>query len=244
MEDQNKDQKKDPNNISKGKFRLVLFTTYFFRSFIFLWVPGIILLLIGIVRKEFLVAGAVLLAVDLAVSLFFVIKTVRMKGSYQMFKAIVQAASEEADNEDPDSPSRKPDKEDLYSEKAHELRREASEAKTVREIFELYKKDIAEMALDDETYTVYVRKEKYFFDEKMHYVISFDRMREINDDMEHHMYMDVLFEPDRFGGSVEKTFESSADGDTAEFFEQVREHLESNGLMDLTVDDINVGASY
>ncbi len=100
------------------------------------------------------------------------------------------------------------------------------------------------MALGDETYTVYVRKEKYFFDEKMHCVISFDRMREINDDLEHHMYMDILFEPDRFGGSVEKTFESNADGDKEEFFEQVREHLESNGLMDLAVEDINVGASY
>ncbi len=244
MEDQNKEQKKDPNNISKGKFRLILFTTYFFRTFIFLWVPGLVLLVIGLFRKEFLVAGAVLLAADLVVSLIFVIRTARMKGSYQMFKAIVQAASEEAANDDPDGPSGKPDKEDLYSEKAHELRREASDAKTVREVFELYKKDIARMALDDETYTVYVRKEKYFFDEKMHYVISFDRMREINDDMEHHMYMDILFEPDRFGKSVEKTFESGADGDAAEFFEQVREHLESNHLMDLAVDDINVGASY
>ena len=244
MEDQNKDQKKAPKNISRRKFLLVIFATFFFRTFIFLLVPGIILLVLGIFRKEFLLVGAALLAVDLILSLFGVIKTARMEGSYQMFKAIVQAASEEAANEDPDSPSGKPDKEDLYSEKAHELRREASEAKTVREVFELYKKDIAEMALGDETYTVYVRKEKYFFDEKMHCVISFDRMREINDDLEHHMYMDILFEPDRFGGSVEKTFESNAEGDKEEFFEQVREHLESNGLMDLAVEDINVGASY
>ena len=78
----------------------------------------------------------------------------------------------------------------------------------------------------------------------MHYVISFDRMREINDDIEQHMYMDILFEPDRFESSIEKSFESDVDGDSAEFFEAVGTYLESNELMDLPVDDINVGASY
>ena len=78
----------------------------------------------------------------------------------------------------------------------------------------------------------------------MHFVVSFDRMREINDDIEQHMYMDILFEPDRFDSSIEKSFESGIDGDTAEFFENVGAYLESNGLMELSVDDINVGASY
>ena len=100
------------------------------------------------------------------------------------------------------------------------------------------------MALTDETYTVYIKKEKYFFDDQMHYVISFDRMREINDDIEQHMYMDILFEPDRFESSIEKSFENDVDGDAAAFFETVGTYLESNELMDLTVDDINVGASY
>ena len=78
----------------------------------------------------------------------------------------------------------------------------------------------------------------------MHYVISFDRMREINDDIEKHMYMDILFEPDRFESSIEKSFESDVDGDAAAFFETVGTYLESNELMALPVDDINVGASY
>ena len=77
----------------------------------------------------------------------------------------------------------------------------------------------------------------------MHYVISFDRMREINDDIEQHMYMDILFEPDRFESSIEKSFESDVDGDAA-FVETVGTCLESNELMDLPDDDINVGASY
>ena len=75
-------------------------------------------------------------------------------------------------------------------------------------------------------------------------MISFDRMREINDDIEQHMYMDILFEPDRFESSIEKLFENGVDGDSAEFFETVGTYLESNELMDLPVDDINVGASY
>ena len=161
-----------------------------------------------------------------------------------MFNLILQAAQNEDAYGDENSTKGKPDKEDLYSEKAHDLRHEASEAKTVKEVFELYKKDIADMALPDETYTVHIKKEKYFFDDKMHYVISFDRMREINDDIEQHLYMDILFDPDRFDGTIETTFEGIADGGTAEFYEQVVQHLESNGLMELAVEDINVGASY
>ena len=100
------------------------------------------------------------------------------------------------------------------------------------------------MALTDETYTVYIKREEYFFDRKMHYVISFDRMREINDDIEHHLYMDILFDPDKFDSGIGSNFEATADGDKAGFFEQVRQYLESNALMDLAVEDINTGASY
>lgn len=237
-------QDKKPKEISKLKFALTIFVTYFFRSFIFLTVPALICLIFGAFRKELLIVGAVLLAIDLFITLYFTIKTVRLKGSHEMFNLIVNAANDEKSSDDSYEPYSKPDKDDLYSEKAHELRSAASSAKSVREVFEMYKKDIADMALTDETYTVYIRKEKYFFDDQMHYVISFDRMREINDDIEQHLYMDILFEPDRFDSSIEKSFDSGIDGDTAAFFENVGAHLESNGLMDLPVDDINVGASY
>ena len=237
-------QDKKPKEISKLKFALTIFVTYFFRSFIFLTVPALICLIFGAFRKELLIVGGVLLAIDLFITIFFTVKTVRLKGSHEMFNAIVNAANDEDSLDDSYDAFSKPDKEDFYSEKAHELRREASSVKSVREVFELYKKDIADMALTDETYTVYIRKEKYFFDDQMHYVISFDRMREINDDIEQHMYMDILFEPDRFESSIEKSFESDVDGDAAAFFETVGTYLESNELMALPVDDINVGASY
>lgn len=237
-------QDKQPKKISKFKFGLIIFFTYFFRSFIFLTVPALICLIFGAFRKELLIVGAVLLAIDLFITLYFTIKTVRLKGSHEMFNLIVNAANDEKSSDDSYEPYSKPDKDDLYSEKAHELRSAASSAKSVGEIFEMYKKDIADMALKDETYTVYFKKEKYFFDNQMHYVISFDRMREINDDIEQHLYMDILFAPDRFDGKIEKSFESGVDGDTAVFFKEVGTYLESNGLMDLPVDDINVGASY
>ena len=237
-------QDKQHKKISKFKFGLIIFFTFFFRSFIFLTVPALICLIFGAFRKELFIVGAVLLAIDLFITIFFTVKTVRLKGSHEMFTAIVNAANDEDSLEDSYEPYSKPDKDDLYSEKAHELRSAASSAKSVREVFEMYKKDIADMALKDETYTVYIKKEKYFFDDQMHFVISFDRMREINDDIEQHMYMDILFEPDRFDSSIEKSFESSIDGDTAAFFENVGAYLESNGLMELSVDDINVGASY
>ena len=233
-----------PKEVSKLKFALTIFVTFFFRSFIFLTVPALICLILGAFRKELFIVGSVLLAIDLFITIFFTIKTVRLKGSHEMFNAILNAAHNEDAPDVSYDPYSKPDKDDLYSEKAHELRREASSAKSVRDVFWLYKKDIADMAITDETYTVYFKKEKYFFDDQMHFVISFDRMREINDDIEQHMYMDILFEPDRFDSSIEKSFESSIDGDTAAFFENVGAYLESNGLMELSVDDINVGASY
>ncbi len=237
-------QDKKPKQISKWKFALTIFVTFFFRSFMFLTVPALIFLIIGAFRKELLIVGGVLLAIDLFITIFFTVKTVKLKGSHEMFNAIVNAANDEDALDDSYEPFSKPDKEDLYSEEAHALRREASSLKSVREVFELYKNDIADMALTDETYTVYIKREKYFFDDQMHYVISFDRMREINDDIEQHLYMDILFEPDRFDRSIEKTFESSEEDDAAAFFEQVGEYLESNELMELPVDDINVGASY
>lgn len=237
-------QDKKPKQISKWKFALTIFVTFFFRSFMFLTVPALIFLIIGAFRKELLIVGGVLLAIDLFITIFFTVKTVKLKGSHEMFNAIVNAANDEDALDDSYEPFSKPDKEDLYSEEAHALRREASSLKSVREVFELYKNDIADMALTDETYTVYIKKEKYFFDDQMHYVISFDRMREINDDIEQHLYMDILFGPDRFDSSIEKTFESSEEDDAAAFFEQVGEYLESNELMELPVDDINVGASY
>ena len=241
MEDQDKKQKPP---VSKWKFRLIIFAVYFFRSFIFLFLGAVVFLIVGIFRRECLIIGVALLVIDFVISIYFAIKTSRLQGSHEMFNMIVQAARSEDSNGESINVMGKPDKEDLYSEKAHELRHEASEAKTVREVFELYKKDIASMALSDETYTVYIKKQKYFFDDQMHYVISFDRMREINDDIEQHMYMDILFAPDRFDSKIEATFEGKADGDTAEFFAQVGQYLESNGLMELTIDDINVGASY
>lgn len=238
-----KDKNKKPAKVSKSEFMLTLFVTFFFRSFIFLFIPGLIFIIVGIFRNECLIIGAVLLAIDLIISLYFTIKASRLKGSHEMFNAIVQAADEDSDD-DLDELNTKPNKEDLYSERAHELRRTASDAKSVRDVFELYKKDIADMALTDETFTVYIKKEKYFFDNQMHYVISFDRMREINDDIEQHLYIDILFAPDKFDPKIENSFEFTPDGDTAEFYEQVGSHLETNGLLDLQIEDINVGASY
>ena len=157
-----KDKNKKPAKVSKSEFMLTLFVTFFFRSFIFLFIPGLIFIIVGIFRNECLIIGAVLLAIDLIISLYFTIKASRLKGSHEIFNAIVQAADEDSDD-DLNELNTKPNKEDLYSERAHELRRTASDAKSVRDVFELYKKDIADMALTDETCTVYIKKEKYFF---------------------------------------------------------------------------------
>jgi hypothetical protein len=105
-------------------------------------VPALICLIFGAFRKELLIVGAVLLAIDLFITLYFTIKTVRLKGSHEMFNLIVNAANDEKSSDDSYEPYSKPDKDDLYSEKTHELRSAASSAKSVREVFEMYKKTL------------------------------------------------------------------------------------------------------
>ena len=233
-----------PKKISKWKFRAILFVVFFFRSFFPLFLLCLVCFIVGIFIKEVLIVGAILLVIDFIISIYFTIRSSRLQGSHEMFNKIVQAANGEDPYGDLDKITKEWENEDYYSERANDLRGEANSCKTVSEVFELYKKEIANLAFSGEVYTVYIKKEKYFFDDQMHYVISFDRMREFNDDLQKHLYMDILFAPDRFDKKVEETFEGQGGTDNTEFFDKVREHLESNGLMELEIEDINVGASY
>ena len=229
--------------ISKSKFRLILFATFFFRSFFPLFVVSVILLIVGIFNRVFLYIGLALLGIDVLISVYFTIRSSRLKGSHEMFNKIVEAANGDDPYGELNEITVKWERDDYYRENANEIRGEANTCKTVSEVFDLYKKNISNLAFADETFTVYIKKEKYFFDEQDHYVISFGRSREINDDVECHLYMDVLYGPDRFDRKIEKSFECSGTGDHAEFFAQVKGYLEENSLMDLPVEDINVGAS-
>ena len=103
-------QDKKPKGISKWKFALTIFVTYFFRSFIFLTVPALICLIFGAFRKELFIVGGVLLALDLFITIFFTVKTVRLKGSHEMFNAIVNAANDEDSLDDSYDSFSKPDK--------------------------------------------------------------------------------------------------------------------------------------
>ena len=66
MEDKDKKQKPP---VSKWKFRLIIFLTFFFRSFIFLFLGAVVFLVAGIFRRECLIVGAALLGLDLILSI-------------------------------------------------------------------------------------------------------------------------------------------------------------------------------
>ena len=119
MEEENKPK------ISKWKFRVLLFVTFFLRSFFPLFLLSLVCLIVGIFIKEFLIIGTVLLAVDFIVSLYFTIRTSMLKGSHEMFNKIVQAARGEDPYGDLDKITGEWENEDYYSEKANELRGEA-----------------------------------------------------------------------------------------------------------------------
>ena len=111
MEEENKPK------ISKWKFRVLLFVTFFLRSFFPLFLLSLVCLIVGIFIKEFLIIGTVLLVVDLIVSLYFTIRTSMLKGSHEMFNKIVQAAQGEDPYGDLDKITGEWENEDYYSER-------------------------------------------------------------------------------------------------------------------------------
>lgn len=65
-------------------------------------------------------------------------------------------------------------------------------------------------------------------------------MRIVGDDVEVHMYFDLLYDPEKF--KTTKIRISSDDYEMAEeFFDNLEEYLKDKGLMDIPVEDTNIG---
>ena len=152
------------NRKMKRTIFMMTFFMYFFRMFAPLFLVGVVLLIAGIFRKEFLLIGAVFLVLDAVLSVLMMIRMYRIQSRHAEFERVRKAL--------------------------------AGECSTVGEAFEVYKKHCLYVVTGEETYTFTAGPDKkYFMDGGRYYVISFDRMREINDDVECHMYFDLLFDP-------------------------------------------------
>ena len=209
------------NRKMKRTIFIMTFFMYFFRMFAPLFLVGVVLLIAGIFRKEFLLIGAVFLVLDAVLSVLMMIRMYRIQSRHPEFEK------------------------EFYSARVDGYRDDAMKCSTVGDAFEVYKKHCLYVVTGEETYTFTAGPDKkYFMDGGRYYVISFDRMREIHDDVECHMYFDLLFDPDKMSGpkttiSTENCIDEVSNLES--YLRSVEEFLKDKDLMSIPLEKTNIG---
>ena len=222
---------------------VTLFLTYFCRFFFPLFVLGTGFVIAGFFKTECFYIGGIILVIDALLSLTLMLRMLKIQSDHPEFERFRQAMSGgDAYRELNELTDEWTTGEGFYSKRVDVLKKEAEECKTVRDAYELYKKHCEAIVIPSEEYRVTIGPErKYFADGEKYFVISFDRMREILDDVECHFYYDLLYDPSK-KGCLHKTSFSTCDFESRyEFFDAVEEYLVKNDLMDLPIDKTNIG---
>ena len=217
-----------------------MFVSLFFHMFFPLFALGVILLIAGLFIHVLAVAGIVVLLLDAVLSILLTVRTMKRHSNHPEFEKFRQAMNGENPYGDLNNLTDEWGGNGFYEARINEIKDEALSCKTVREVFEVYKKHCLAITTRTEDFVVTISKETYYKDNQKHFVISFSREREINDDIICHLYTDILFDPDapiKGKGEFRRSVFTSND----KFFDAVENHLEENGLMDLSSEQINVG---
>lgn len=229
------------NKMLKRHLIVTMFCTYFFRLFGPLFLIGATLIFVGFYKQEFFYVGGILLLTDLILSGFMMVRFFRMQSEHPEFERLRQAFNEGRPADELEKMTGEWAGNGFYTARIDVFREEASACKTIGEAFEIYKKHCMAIVTGQEVFNVKIGLDRsYFEDGERYFVISFDRMRIVNDDVEVHMYFDLLYDPDEFKSTKIKI--SSVDyDDVEEFFDNVREYLKDKGLMDVAVEKTNIG---
>ncbi|MBO4461121.1 MAG: hypothetical protein J5778_10780 [Clostridiales bacterium] len=238
----------EPNNdkLNKKMGRIVyltMFSSYFFRLFGPLFWMGIAFLIAGIFVRQLLIIGGALLLLDLIVTLVFMRRFMNMQSENPEFERLRQALNNGVPADELEKMTGEWEGNGFYTARIDGFREEASSCKTVEEAFGIYKKYCLAVVTGQETYTVTLGLDKkYFADDGRYSVISFDRMRIISDDVECHMFFDLLYDPDEIKLPKNKfSSEGIASPNIKEFFDKVEEYLKDNDLMKLPIVKTNIG---
>lgn len=239
----------DPQNNERFNKRLnkilyvTMFTSYFFHMFAPLFWLGIAFLIAGIFVRVLLIVGVIFLLLDAVLSVLFIFRFKRMHSDHPEFERFRKAFNEGDPAGGLDKLTAEWAGDGFYTARIEGFREEAGSCKTVGEAFKTYKKHCLAIVTGRETFLVNLGLENnYFEDGGRYYVISFDRMREINDDIECHMYFDLLYDPEEI--HLPKTTFSSeglASTEVEGFFKTVEEFLIKNDLMNVPVGKTNIG---
>ena len=229
------------NKMLKRHLVITMFCTYFFRMFGPLFLIGATLIFVGFYKQEFFYVGGILLLTDVILSVFMMVRFFHMQSEHPEFERLRQAFNEGRPADELEKMTGEWAGNGFYSARIGVFREEASTAKTVGEAFEIYKKHCMAVVTGRETFIVRIGLDRsYFEDGERHFVISFDRMSIVNDDVEVHMYFDLLYDPDEFKTTKIKFYSADYD-DVEEFFDNVQEYLKDKGLMDVSVEKTNIG---
>ena len=228
------------NKRLKRTVRITWFCSFFFHMFFPLCALGVIFLIAGIFMHVFAVVGGIILLLDAVLSFLLMLRTLKMHSKHPEFEKFRQAMEGADPYGDLENLTDEWGGDGFYEARVNEIKEEASSCKTVREVYEVYKKHCLAITTRTEDFVVTISKETYFEDRQKHFVISFGREREINDDIICHLYMDILYDPDadiKGKGELRRSVFTSNE----KFFNAVEAHLEENDLMDLPAANINIG---
>ena len=220
-----------------------VFSSYFFHLFGPLFWIGLALVIAGIFFRPLLIVGGIFWILDLILTLFFMYRMKRMHSDHPEFDRLRQSFVNGNPAEELDKMTHEWAGDGFYTARIERFREDASSCKTVGEAFSTYKMHCLAIVTGQETYKVTLGLDKkYFMDGAKYGVISFDRMRIIDDDVECHMYCDLLYDPNEL--KLTKTSFSSEGMDSGEvqgFFDSVEKYLKANDLLDIPVARTNIG---
>ena len=235
------EQMKKMNRKMKTYLYLTMFWMYYTKILAPVFILGLIALIVGIFKREFLFAGAVLLVGNVFLALILTVRFFRMHSEHPEFERFRKAVVDGVPAEEIDKMTDEWGGNDFYTARIENYRHEGNECKTIGEAFATYKKHCQAVVTGQETFTVSLALDKkYFNDGNKYYVVSFDRMRIINDDVEVHMYFDLLYDPDSMKHTKIRFCTEDYD-DLDEFFDNVEDYLKTTDLWDISISKSNIG---
>ena len=220
--------------------RFTLFSTYFFRMFAPLVFIGVVCLIIGIFKSVFFIIGGAFLLLDLVLSIICIVHFDKVQSNNPEYERFRRAMS----GLDPYTALNKLTNEwagseffrsrlELYSE-------EAASNKTVRDAFELYKEHAGCFLNESFFFEFSAKTEVYRGDNKEHFIITFDRQREVNDDVIVHMWYDLIYDKGTKSDAINETILCEDYLKIDEYFDKVEAFLTDNDLMDLPVKETDI----
>ncbi len=230
------------NRKLRRTLNFTLFFTYFFHMGFILVVIGIVLIVIGLFgNKSLIYAGLISFVIDALISFTLMNHFKKIQSQNPEFNRFMDAMNGDNPYQDLGTLTDEWGGEGLYKGRVELITEEVSECKTVKEAFGVYKNHSMALGNPSEEFITTIKTEKYFDDNEKHFVISFVRQREINDDVLVNLYIDLLYEPGTKSPMLNKTFHCSEFSEKEEYFRNIEEYLKENDLWDLKIGKTNVG---